>query len=123
MFDITPNEARLLLDIALMAIGRNRFQSAEKIISALEGYRPDSEQLAVTRIILSISQGDLEGAVKLADENALVKHPQSAMLKAFKGMALMRLGRIEEAMPILKEAAEQDNDPAAAQLAKDMLKC
>lgn len=123
MFDITPNEARLLLDIALMAIGRNRFQSAEKIISALEGYRPDSEQLAVTRIILAISQGDFESAVKFADENALVKHPNSAMLKAFKGMALFRLGRIVEAMPSIKEAAEQNDDPAAAQLAKDMMKC
>ena len=36
MFDITGEEARLLLNVALMATGQNRFQSAAKILAALE---------------------------------------------------------------------------------------
>lgn len=122
MFDLTSDEARLLLNIALMAVGRNRFRSAETILSALEDFRPDSEPLAVARMIQVISQGDFESALQFADTQALVKHPQSAMVKAFKGMALLRLGRMEEAMRLLKDVAEQPIDNAAAQLAKDMMR-
>jgi predicted Zn-dependent protease len=121
MFDITPEEARLLLDVALMATGGNRFKSAEAILSALEECRPDSEQLAVARMILAISRGDMEGALEFADKKALPEHPGSAMIKVFKGMALLRLGRTVEAADPINEAAAQTDDPAAAQLAKDMM--
>ena len=121
MFDVTSGEARLLLDIALMATGRNRFRSAETILAALDEFRPRSEQLAVARMILAISKGDLQGAVDFADGIALCNHPDSAMIKAFKGMALLRLERTAEAMNVMKEAAEQTGDPAAARLAKDMM--
>ena len=121
MFDITPEEARLLLDVALMATGGNRFKSAEAILSALEEYRPGSEQLAVARMILAISRGDMEGALEFADGKALPEHPDSAMIKVFKGMALLRLGRTAEAADPINEAAAQTDDPAAAQLAKDMM--
>ena len=121
MFDVTSGEARLLLDIALMATGRNRFKSAETILASLDEFRPNSEQLAVARMILAISKGDLQGAVDFADGTALLNHPDSAMIKAFKGMALLRLERTAEAMNVMKEAAEQTGDPAAARLAKDMM--
>ena len=121
MFDITSDEARLLLDIALMATGRNRFKSAETILSALDGFRPRSEQLAVARMILAISKGEMQEAVDFADGIALADHLDSAMIKAFKGMALLRLERYSEAMNVLAEAAAQTDDPAAAQLAKDMM--
>ena len=39
MFELAPDEARLLLDVALMATGQNRFQSAMKILAALEPFR------------------------------------------------------------------------------------
>jgi Flp pilus assembly protein TadD len=121
MFDVTSGEARLLLDIALMATGRNRFRSAETILASLDEFRPRAEQLAVARMILAISKGDLQSAVDFADGIALCDHPDSAMIKAFKGMALLRLERTAEAMNVMKEAAEQTGDPAAARLAKDMM--
>jgi predicted negative regulator of RcsB-dependent stress response len=43
------------------------------------------------------------------------------MLKAFKGMALLRMGRETEARAPLEEAVNQSADPAAAQMAKDLL--
>ena len=43
------------------------------------------------------------------------------MLKAFKGMALLRMDRRAEALVPLAEAANQSADPAAAQLAKDLM--
>ncbi len=121
MFDLSSEEARLLLNIALMATGQNRFKSAAKILVALERFRPAEASLAVAKAILLISMMDFRGAVDYIDREALEKFPSSAMLKAFKGMALIRMGRAGEARGPLEEASMDDADPAAAQLARDLL--
>jgi Flp pilus assembly protein TadD len=121
MFDIKPEEARLLLNIAMLAIGRNRFSSAAKILAALERFRPYDPSLAAVNAMLLISMGDFQGAVDYLDSNALVHNPNAAMLKTFKGMALLRMERNAEARIPLEEAANQSADIAAAQMAKDLL--
>ena len=63
MFDITPEEARLLLDVAMLATGRNRFMSAAKILVALGRFRPGNPSLAAANAMLFISMGDFQGAV------------------------------------------------------------
>ena len=121
MFDITGEEARLLLNVALMATGQNRFQSAAKILAALGRFRPEEASVASANAILLISMLDFQGAVDYLDREAIPRFPDSAMLKAFKGMALLRMDRTSEARIPLKEAANQSADPAAAQLAKDLM--
>ncbi len=121
MVDLRPDEARLLLNIALMAIGQNRFQSAETILSALERVRPDEASIASARAVLFMSAQDFKGAVEYIDRVGLVKFPDSAMLQAFKGMAYLRMERPNEARGPLTAAANQTADPAAAQMAKDLL--
>ncbi|MCQ2367824.1 MAG: hypothetical protein MJ109_02290 [Kiritimatiellae bacterium] len=121
MFDLTPEEARLLLKIAMMAIGRNRFASAAKILAVLERFRPDQAAVACTNAIALISALKFQAAVDYIDSEALKRFPESAMLKAFKGMALLRLNRRDEANEVLAEAARSEEDPAAAKLASDML--
>ena len=121
MIELAPDEARSLLDIALMATGQNRFQSAMKILAALEPFRANEASLAVAKAILFISLQDFEGAVAYIDGDALPKFPQSAMLQAFKGMALLRLERTAEAREALALAAASTEDPAAARLAADLL--
>ena len=121
MFDIAPEEARLLLDVAMLATGRNRFGSAAKSLAALERFRPGHPSLAAAKAVLFVSMGDFQGAVDYLDRDALPQNPDAAMLKAFKGMALLRMGRAAEARVPLEEAAKQSADPAAAKLAKDLL--
>ena len=121
MFDLTPEEARLLLNVALMATGQNRFRSAAKILAALGAFRPEEASVASANAILFISMLDFKGAVEYLDNEAIPRFPDAAMLKAFKGMALVRMGRTAEARVPLEEAANQSADPAAAQLAKDLL--
>ena len=121
MFDIKPEEAQLLLDVAMLATGRNRFTSAAKILAALERFRPGNPSLAAANAMLFISMGDFQGAVDYLDGEALPNCPDAAMLKTFKGMALIRMGREAEARAPLEEAANQSADPAAAQMAKDLL--
>ncbi len=122
MFDITGEEARLLLNIALMSIGQNRFGSAAKILAALGRFRPDEPSLAVANTILLISKQDFQGAVDFVDRVALPRFPDSPMLQTFKGLALIRLDRRADAAGPLEAAANQSADEAAAQLAKELLK-
>ena len=121
MFDLTPEEARLLLNVALMAAGGNRFQSAEKILRVLEQFRPDAPSVAIGNAITLLSAMQFAACVEYIDEVALRKFPQSAMLKAFKGMALLRMERVPEAHEVLSGVAAQSEDPAAAQLAKGLM--
>ena len=121
MFDLDSDEARLLLNVALMATGQNRFRSAANILAALGRFRPEEASVAVANAILFISMMDFQGAVDYIDHDALPRFPSSAMLKAFKGMALLRMNRNSEARIPLGEAASDISDPAAAQLAKDLM--
>ena len=121
MFDLAPEEARLLLDVALLATGRNRFQSAAKILAALERFRPGEPSVPAATAILFISMRDFRGAVDYLDRDALPRFPGAPMLLAFKGMALLRMGLLSEAQAPLLAAANQAADPAAANLAKDLL--
>ncbi len=121
MFDLAPEEARLLLNVALLATGRNRFQSAATILAALERFRPGESSIPASRAILLISQRDFQGAVDYLDRDALPRFPGAPMPLAFKGMALLRMGRVAEAHEPLSAAANQAADTAAANLAKDLL--
>ncbi len=121
MVDLTGEEARLLLNVALMATGQNRFRSAAKILAALGAFRPEEASVASANAILFISMLDFPGALDYLDREAIPRFPDAPMLKAFKGMALIRMNRLAEARLPLEEAANQSADPAAAQLAKDLM--
>ncbi len=110
-----------MLNVAMMATGQNRFRTAAKILAALERFRPREASVASANAILFISMLDFQGAVDYLDNVAIPRFPDAAMLKAFKGMALLRMNRDAEARGPLEEAANQSADPAAAQLAKDLL--
>jgi Flp pilus assembly protein TadD len=120
-FDLQPEEARLLLNVALMATGQNRFTSATTILAALERFRPEDPSLDSAKAVLFISMGDFDGAVDYIDGVALRRFPANPMLLALKGMALIRLDRTSDAIPPLREAATQTQDPAAAALARDLI--
>lgn len=121
MFELREDEGRLLLNIALMATGQNRFKSAATILAAIEQFRPDSESVGVAKAVMLISARRFAECVSYIDEVALGKWPASAMLRAFRGMALIRMGRRDEATPCLVEAASSTADPAAANLARGLL--
>ena len=120
-FDLQPEEARLLLNVALMATGQNRFTSATIILAALERFRPEDPSLDSAKAVLFINMGDFDGAVDYIDGVALNRFPANPMLLALKGMALIRLDRTSDAIPPLREAATQTQDPAAAALARDLI--
>ncbi len=120
MFDLTAEEARLLLNVALMAVGRNRFKSAAKLLAVLDRFRPDQPSVAVAKAIALMSAMQDGAAVAYIDGEALARFPGDPMLLAFKGLALTRMGRGADAREPL-EAALRGDDEAAAQLAAGLL--
>lgn len=121
MFDLTTDEARLLLSIAMMAVGGNRFVSAAKILAALERFRPDQASVASAKAVALISAMRFQEAADYIDNDALGRFPGDPMLLAFKGMALFRLGDKEGARVPLAVAAGQHENEAARKLAADLL--
>lgn len=121
MFDLTAEEARLLLNVALMASGANRFQSAAKIFAVLERFRPDAPSVACGKVVALLSARQFGVALDYLDGEALRRFPGNPMLLAFRGLALIRLERRLDAREPLLLAAAQTDDPAAAQLAKGLL--
>jgi len=121
MFDLTADEARLLLSIALMAVGGNRFVSAAKILAVLERFRPDQASVASAKTVALMSAMKFKEAAEYIDGEALVRFPDDPMLLAFKGMALCRLGDKEGARQPLNQAANQTENAAARKLAADLL--
>ena len=120
-FDLQPEEARLLLNVALMATGQNRFKSADTILSALERFRPADPSLYSAKAVLYISMGNIGEVVEFIDTVALPRFPGNPMLLVFRGMAELRRNRPADAAIFLREAAAQTADPAAAALANDLL--
>jgi len=121
MFDLTTDEARLLLSIAMMAVGGNRFASAANILAVLERFRPDQASVASAKAIALISAMRFQEAADYIDGEALVRFPGDPMLLAFKGMALFRAGEKEKARVPLAAAAGQRDNEAAHNLATDLL--
>ncbi|MBQ5531463.1 MAG: hypothetical protein IIT98_05620 [Kiritimatiellae bacterium] len=110
------------MNVALMATGQNRFQTAAKILAVLGRFRPEEASVASANAILFISMLDFRGAVEYLDRDAIPRFPDNAMLKALKGMALIRMDRPGDAHAPLEEAAAQTADPAAANLARDLMR-
>ena len=103
-----------------MATGQNRFRSATRILAALERFRPGNVSLAVAKAVLMISMREFAMALEYIDGVGLKDHPDSSMLKAFRGMALIRMERRADAEACLREAAAS-SDEAAANLARCLL--
>jgi len=121
MFDLTAEEARLLLSIALMAVGGNRFASAAKILAVLERFRPDQASVASAKAVALMSAAKFREAADYIENEALVRFPDDPMLLAFQGMAFCRTEEKERAYGPLSRAAAQDENAAARKLAADLL--
>lgn len=119
MFDLTTEEVQLMLETALMAIGQNRFKSAMTILMALDQYRHGHESLDVAKALLCLSQFQGLIALDYLDREALVRHPESRLLRAFRCIALVQLNRLDEAHPQL--LALSDGEDNAADIASGLL--
>ena len=119
MVDLRSDEARVLLDVAVLAIGHGFCSGAAEIISALESVRPGNEQLAVARMVLMLNTHEYEMAVEFADSEGKRRREDSGLIKVFKGLALLRLGRSDDARRCLSEVKSENR--VVMELAKGLM--
>jgi predicted Zn-dependent protease len=118
---IDDDTVKLLAEIALMAGGYGMTARADAIVVGLEQARPDNERPHLLRAITRLNAKDTATAERILREQALRVNPNSAMSKAFLGIALHMQGRTNERDRVLNEVIAADDDEEAVKIARDLL--
>ena len=105
---------KLLAELGFMAGGYGMINQTDAIVGALEALRPNSENPYLIQALARINLRDATGAERILRERALKINPDSAMAKAYLGLALHAQGRINERDQVLNEALASEDDDAVA---------
>ena len=105
---------KLLAELGFIAGGYGLIAQTDAIVGALEALRPDSERPYLIQALARINFRDAAGAERILREQSLKLNPDSAMAKAYLGLALHVQGRINERDRILEEAIASGDEEAAA---------
>ncbi len=119
--ELASDEARLLIELALIAIGEGRLAEAKVITDAVDAFRPGDVSVFVARALSELRGNNPHEAVRVLREEGLQRHPESHMLRAFLGMSLQATGYQSQAEEILVQTSEQREDEKAAALARALL--
>lgn len=103
-----------------MATGGGMHRDAETIFVGVQAARPKSEAPQIGRALVRLNLGQPDAAALIL-RDALQKHPDSAAAMAHLGVALQQAGMRSAAENVLQQAAEVENDPTSAALAKTAL--
>lgn len=118
--DIDDDLIKLLAELAFVAGGYGMIEQTDAIVAALEVLRPGSERPYLIQALARLNLQDTAGAERILRDRALKANPDSAMAKAYLGLALHLQGRAGERDRVLAEAAA-DGDEDAAALARHLL--
>lgn len=119
--EIDDDLIKLLAELAFIAGGYGMVAQSDAIAAGLEAIRPDSERPHLVRAITRLNQKDAATAEHILREQALKVRPESAMAKAFLGVALHMQGRLSERDRTLKEVVAANDDEDAVHIANDLL--
>ena len=119
-FDLTPDEARLLLQLAFAAIGRKRFVSAGRLLDVLEHFRPGDGALLSARAVALLSRRAFRACCEFLEHQATLA-PLPPMAAVFYGIALHQCGEVFAARRQWLPVAAQTEDSAAARFAMTLL--
>ena len=111
---------KLLAELGFMAGGHGMIAQTNAIVGALEALRPDSERPYLIQALAQMNVRDAAGAERVLRERALGVNADSAIAKAYLGLALHMQGRISERDQALNEVLASEDEDAVA-LALDLL--
>ena len=120
--DIDDDLIKLLAELGFIAGGYGLIEQTDALVGALAALRPGSERPYLIQALARMNLQDAAGAEHILREQALRANPDSALAKAYLGMALHLQGRISERDRALNEAlASGDADEDALTLARHLL--
>ncbi len=112
---------RKLADIGFMATSGGFFRQADAIFSSIELSRKDNILPYMGKALNLMNMEKNQEALDMIENKALKIEPENHVLHAFKGMALMLLGRNSESENCLNNIASTSNDSIAKNLADNLL--
>lgn len=112
--EIDSDEARLLVEIGFLGLGRGMPEAAEVVFSAISRLRPGQEAGPVGLALVALAQGAPERAVAI-----LRAAPQTEAVLAFRAMAHARLGDRSMARELRDELRDMGADGALVTIAED----
>jgi hypothetical protein len=118
---MNDQQIRLLAEVGFLAGGHRLSAQAEQISLALEQLRPDSEKPFLVRAMAQLNAQETDQAIRVLQEQALAKVPDSSIAKAFLGLAFHIAGRGNDKARILDEVLSADDDEDAVALARSLL--
>lgn len=119
--EFAPEDVRLLGELALLAVGEGQLNDAKAIVEALEAIRPGDVSVYVARAMAELRSENALAAVRLLREEALPRHPESELLRAFLGLSLQAAGFRAQSVEILEQVVQQGGDIKAVALAQALL--
>jgi hypothetical protein len=133
---LTPHEFRMMAEIGLVAAGLGWFDQASRIFNALIELCPASSLPHIGLALALLNSSRPEEAVRVLERaEGLVSAPpsanttlqmsdprdDSALIRAFHGVALKLSGRTSESFRILRGLIERPSQDHAGRIARRML--
>lgn len=119
---LRPEMTRRLAEIGFMAGGYGLIPQSRSIFEGLQAALPESEYPLIGLALNHVHTGNPAEAVKILQDQALQRHPDSAMVRAFLGLALRLAGHAQAAERELQRVLDDTQaDPEATALARSLL--
>ena len=118
---ISAEILRKLADIGFMATSGGFFSQAQNIFGAIELSSKENIVPYIGMAINMMNMSKSQDALDLLEKKALPLEPDNQVLHAFKGMALMLLGRNCESEKCLNNVLTSDPDSVTSNLAQGLL--
>lgn len=119
--ELPANLLKTLTEIGLAAGGYGLKAEAERIFTAVQLLRPESDTAYIGLAVAQLGAGQYDQAATILRDQALKTQPDSSLAKSFLGLALKQAGRNAEADKVLNEVVAANDHPQAVALAQTLL--
>lgn len=118
---VSVSTLRQMADIALMASSEGYFSQADNILKAIEYQNKDNLFPYIGQAINLMNMDKNQEALEVLENKAAILEPDNLLIQAYKGLALMLLGRNAESERILNPLATKKTDPTVKKLAEELI--
>lgn len=109
------------MEAGYLAAGSGMTNKAVEIFEGVAAARPESEFPDIGRSFAYLCGGDIPEAIRILNEEALVKNPESDLAKSFIGLCLKKGGLNAEANELLSGVVDEGSDSTAKDMAAALL--
>ncbi len=118
--DLTAQQVQILVEVAFVAIKRNRLAEARRILGALKAFRPMGTYVAIGEALLEVAAGRPAEAAAGLERYTRQLGRRDAQVDCFHALALMMAGDLQGCLDQLS-FVPPDADPQTLRFAEEIL--